>query len=158
MTTLESTIDTLSNQLGSLVDSGEVFEKNAQKREENLMQQISRLRKGRKKDRDVYKTAVDASNAWRIRAENAESLLADHATMERRSDRKKVSLQSSSNRPTPRSAIMKRKDIRPTPPTSNEHHSDANGVSSTKRRNRKYVSSNSLPPVSSAAPLKAAPA
>jgi len=75
VTMLEETIETLSNQLGSLVDSGEAFESNAQKREDNLMQQIQVLRRGRKKDRVAYKTAVDSSNAWRVRAESAESML-----------------------------------------------------------------------------------
>jgi hypothetical protein len=74
---LEETMETLSNQLGSLVDSGEAFESNAQKREDNLMQQIQVLRRGRKKDREAYKTAVDSSNAWKLRAENAESMVAN---------------------------------------------------------------------------------
>jgi chromosome segregation ATPase len=156
---LERTIDTLSNQLGSLVDSGEVFEKNAQHREENLVQQITRLRKGRKKDRLVYKTAVDASNAWRIRAENAESMLADQQAS---SSSRNVKTTTSGGR----GMASKRKVVRPTPPmettTSGTASGGSNGGNGTsKRRNRKYVSSqhsNSLPPVSSASPLKEAPA
>jgi hypothetical protein len=76
MQTLENTIETLTNQLSSLVESGESFETNAQRREENLMGQIKRLRHGREKDREAYATAVDASNVWKTRAENAELKLA----------------------------------------------------------------------------------
>ena len=42
VTTLESTIETLSNQLGSLVDSGEVFNKDARVKDVTLVAQIQK--------------------------------------------------------------------------------------------------------------------
>ena len=144
VTTLESTIETLSNQLGSLVDSGEVFEKNAHDRDVSFVAQIQKLRKGRKKDRQVYKTAVEASNAWRTRAEYAENMLVEHKL-------------------GTKGVPKRKKGVRPTPPTNNEYHSEANQMNVKRRQNRqnrKFVNNNSLPPVSSAtpSPLKAAPA
>jgi hypothetical protein len=177
MMTLESTIETLSTQLGSLVDSGEAFEANSQKREDNLMNQIQRLRRGRQKDREAYKTAVEASNAWRVRAENAESMLANRksSSVGGGSNKKKNSGSNSdgstcssisgvngngSSSTNSRSSRRGRGNSgikRPTPPSStNECKDDVSSVSSsarsTPRRQRKFVASGSLPPVASASP------
>jgi chromosome segregation ATPase len=177
MMTLESTIETLSTQLGSLVDSGEAFEANSQKREDNLMNQIQRLRRGRQKDREAYKTAVEASNAWRVRAENAESMLANRksSSVGGGSNKKKNSGSNSdgstcssisgvngngSSSTNSRSSRRGRGNSgikRPTPPSStNKCKDDVSSVSSsarsTPRRQRKFVASGSLPPVASASP------
>ena len=176
LSTLESTIETLSTQLGSLVDSGEAFEENAQKREDNLMHQIKRLRRGRQKDREAYKTAVEANNAWKIRAENAESMVANKKASSIGKLNKETSKDRNRDRDRSRDKSRGRNSKRPTPPPISEamdkeetssissarssRSSKSNTNNSTPRngRQRKYVSSNanagssSLPPVASASP------
>ena len=174
LSTLESTIETLSTQLGSLVDSGEAFEENAQKREDNLMHQIKRLRRGRQKDREAYKTAVEANNAWKIRAENAESMVANKKASSIGKLNKETSKDRNRDRDRSRDKSRGRNSKRPTPPPISEamdkeetssissarssRSSKSNTNNSTPRngRQRKYVNANagssSLPPVASASP------